>query len=171
MSKISHFYVISRDEHRFFDKQNFWERTNFSWKGVSFRKKRTMNKRNGSFREMLKFSFFKNAQKIINKRFEIVRTNLKNNRFFIEWTNFPKNLFSLNERIFGTNLLNESFLVNKRFLQTHFWKTYSFFTKRTILWTNDFMNELFYWTNDFTVWSFSEKTNEIDRKWTIKKTN
>ena len=62
---------------------------------------------------------------------------IQNYRFLAERTNF------------WTNLKNDIFLQNERFLKQTFEKK----------------NRSFYWT--ITKLSLSEKTNEIDRKWTI----
>ena len=91
-------------------------------------------------------------------------------RFFNKWTNFPF-------------FLNYSFVfLNEWFFRTHFLKTVvclptnfkkKTFDKRMFFWMNDFikltivLNKRYYWTKNFNVWSFSEKTNEIDGKWTI----
>ena len=70
-------------------------------------------------------------------------------------------LFKNEEKI--TNDINRS---NKQIFQKILTCTIVFY------WTNDFLEQtlkkiFFIWTNDFTERSFTEKTNEINGKWTI----
>lgn len=124
-------------------------------KWLSFRKKRTMNERNGSLREIKKHSFDRSG---------------KYDYAFTEWTNFAKDLkksrFLRNEQFLNKFLKNESFLL--------------IYEKTIVLfyWANDFTDwkvsrnnrsvrkRTIYMENELVLWEGAKSNNWKKRtKW------
>ena len=141
---------LGRDAHRFYEQTKFVRTNDFLWTMVSFRKKRTMEERLGSFTEM------------------------KKRRFFYERTIFTK------QTIFRIKFFkNSRFFTEQRIVSNKLSKNINFLTERNFIERTIFLNKRLYWTivhwflrtNEINFFSDWKRSNEMDLSRTMNSRN